>query len=247
MTEHRILGNRRAPLPNVAALATLVDRCLNRGPRMPGMGTFYGPSGFGKTEAAIYSANRYQAVYVQMGASWTKKKLCTAILDEIGRTPAKTIADMIEQIGEYLAINQVPLLIDEADFLLKRGMIEDAREIYEISKSPVILIGEEEMPAKLEMIERVHGRMLDWVGAVPGTIEDVAMLAEIYAEGVIIASDLQEKLLDQSHGSIRRICINLTRFHEHAMVHGLAEVDVQAWGQKEFYTGIAPKTRRNMR
>lgn len=247
MTEHRIMSNRRAPLPNVAALATLVDRCLNRGPRMPGMGTFFGPSGFGKTEAAIYSTNRYQAVYVQMGASWTKKKLCTAILSEIGRTPAKTIADMIEQIGEYLAVHQVPLLIDEADFLLKRGMIEDAREIYEISKSPVILIGEEEMPSKLETIERVHGRMLDWIPAVPGTIEDVRLLADIYAEGVVIADDLQDKLLQVSHGSIRRICINLSRFREHAMIHGLKQVDVETWGTKAFFTGVAPVSRRGLR
>lgn len=42
-------------------------------------------------------------------------------------------------------------------------MVEIARDIYEGSGSPVILIGEEHLPKKLEQWEHVHGRMLDWV------------------------------------------------------------------------------------
>jgi len=247
MPDDLINNNRRAPLPNVAALAALVDRCANRPPNMPGMGTFHGPSGYGKTEAAIYSTNRFRAVYVQVGNSWKNKKFCGAILNEMGRTPAQTIADMIEQIAEYLVIHDVPLIIDEADVLLKHGMIETAREIYELSHAAVILIGEEKLPAKLEQIERVHGRMYDWVGAQPGTLEDIALLAPIHAEGVTIHDDLRKKLDEVCHGSVRRMSVNLGRFREHALVQGVDALDLKAWGDNPFYTGEAPKARSGLR
>lgn len=246
MTQHWTPHNRRAPLRNVVNLAALVDRCMNRPIGMPGMATFYGPSGFGKTEAAIYATNKYQALYVQVGSSWTKKVLCQKILLEAGRPPANTVAAMIEQISEFLAQHDVPLIIDEADILLKHGMIENVREIYEMSGNPVILIGEERLPSNLEPIERVHGRMLDWVGALPGTIEDIGFLMPLYADGVDVQADLREKLLAASHGSIRRICVNLGRIREFAQTKGLTAVGLEEWKGQQLFTGAAPAARKGL-
>jgi len=242
ITPHKTL----APLRNVAALAALVDRCLNRTLGMPGMATFYGPSGFGKTQAAIYATNRFQALYVEVGDSWTKKTLCEKILREVGQTPGRNVAAMIEQISEHMAMNDRPLLIDEADTLLKRGMIENVREIYDGSGAPVILIGEEKLPSNLQPIERVHGRMLDWVGASPGTIEDIGHLVPIYAEGIEVQDDLREKLLAASHGSLRRICVNLVRIREFSQLHGLSSVGMAEWGKEPIFTGMAPAARKGL-
>ena len=88
------LFNSVAPLRNVGALVELIDRVQKRGHGLPGMATFYGPSGYGKTTAAIYAANKYRAYQVQVKSAWTAKKLCTAILQDQGLQPARTIADM---------------------------------------------------------------------------------------------------------------------------------------------------------
>ena len=246
MTENPMLYNNVAPLQNVAALLALIKRVQDRAHGLPGMAVFYGPSGYGKTTAAVYAANRYQAYSVQVKSVWTAKKFCEAILTDLAIKPARTIADMVDQISEELAKTGRPLLIDETDNLVQRGMIEIVRDIYESSGAAIILIGEEELPQKLQQWERVHGRMLDWVGAQPGTLADVGHLAAIYCPGVTLDEPLKDFLLKVSQRSIRRICINLERVHEFARQKALTKVRREDWGKEGFFTGEAPSPRRKL-
>lgn len=244
MTDERKLYNTVAPLRNVGALVELIDRVQKRGHGLPGMATFYGPSGYGKTTAAVYAANRYRAYTVQVKSAWTAKKLCSAILQDLGLPAARTIADMIDDISGEIAKSGRPLIIDEADQLITRNMIEIVRDIYESSGATVILIGEELLPQKLQKWERVHGRMLDWVPAQPGDLADVKHLAKIYCAGIELDNDLQAYLLKESNASIRRICINLDRVREFALTKGMTAVTRSDWGKAGFFTGHAPAPRR---
>lgn len=244
MTDERKLYNTVAPLRNVGALVELIDRVQKRGHGLPGMATFYGPSGYGKTTAAVYAANRYRAYTVQVKSAWTAKKLCSAILQDLGLPAARTIADMIDDISGEIAKSGRPLIIDEADQLVTRNMIEIVRDIYESSGATVILIGEELLPQKLQKWERVHGRMLDWVPAQPGDLIDVKHLAKIYCAGVDLDEELMGYLLKESNASIRRICINLDRVREFALTKGMAAVTRKDWGRAGFFTGLAPAPRR---
>lgn len=246
MAEDAGLYNSVAPLRNVAALVALIDRVQRRASGLPGLATFYGPSGFGKTTAGVYAANRFQAYQVQVKSVWTGRKFCEAILTDLAIRPHRTIADMVDQISEELARTGRPLLIDEADHLVARNMIEIVRDIYESSGATVILIGEELLPQKLQKWERVHGRMLDWVGAEPGCIGDVGHLSPIYCRGIELSPDLQDYLLKVSQRSIRRICINLERVREFAETRGLDKVDLSDWGKADFFTGEAPAPRRKL-
>lgn len=232
-----------APLPNVIAFAELLDRLMNRTPGLPGMACFYGPSGFGKTCAAIYGANLHRAYHVQVKSAWTRKHLCQVILREMGIRPAGTIPEMIEEIGKQLSLSGRPLIIDEADLLVKKGMIEIVRDIYETSLAAIILIGEEGLPAMLKQWERVHGRMLDWVQALPGELKDVRHLVGRYCPRVEIADDLIQALCDASAGSVRRICVNLDLVREAAETQGLDKIG-RADFKRNFFTGNPPGARR---
>lgn len=127
-------------------------------------------------------------------------------------------------------------------------MVELAREFHESSGSPVILIGEELLPQKLQAWERVHGRMLDWVAAQEGTLSDVGHLTEIYCRDVRLSDDLMHLVLERSARSIRRICVNLSRLREFAMLRGLASLTREDWAKAkmELFTGEAPEARRNL-
>lgn len=244
MTDQPRLYNSVAPLANVAALVALIERVQTRSISLPGMACYYGPSGFGKSTAAVYAENRFNAYQVQVKSAWTRKKFCQAVLLEMGLTPAATIGDMVDQIAAHLAITNRPLLIDEADHLVSRRMVEIVRDIYEGSNSPVILIGEELLPQKLKTWERVHGRMLDWVAAQPGTLADVGHLAPIYCPGIALGDDLKRALLAASGASIRRVCVNLDRVSEFARVRGLDRIGLEDWGARDFFTGTAPAPRK---
>ncbi len=230
-------------LRNVLLFSELVDRVMRRSPGLPGLATFHGPSGYGKSFSAVYSANVYRAYYVQMKSVWTRKRLCEAVLQEMGIQPRGTIPTMLDAIGEQLALSQRPLLIDEADFLVKRGQIELVRDIYESSTaSAIILIGEESLPGNLKQWERVHGRVLDWVQAQPAGLEDAMQLAGHYCKGVVVAEDLLKRLVASAKGSVRRIAVNLDRVREFATINNLREIDAAGY-EGEIFTG-EPPTRR---
>jgi hypothetical protein len=244
MADGSRLYNTIAPLRNVAALVALVDRVRHRGLNLPGMACFYGWSGYGKTQASIYAANKFQAVLVQVKSAWSKRNFCQAVLGEMGLRPRSTVGDMVDQIAQTLAVLDVPLIIDEADHLVARRMIEIVRDIYEGSQAPVVLIGEELLPQKLREWERVHGRMLDWVPAQPADMSDLNHLAPIYAPGVAIDEGLKAEVLRRSAGSTRRVCVNLAAIRERAQVLGLARIGAGEFEVARLFTGTAPAPRR---
>lgn len=240
------LYNSVAPLRNVTALVNLIDRVNNRVLGLPGMATFYGYSGYGKTTAAVFAANTFNALQVQVKESWTGKKLGQAILSEMGITPAKTIADMIEQIAQELMFSERVLIVDDAQYLVKRGMIGHIRDIYESSGGTIILIGEERLPQDLQAWENIHGRMLDWVAAQPACMADVDHLAGIYCPDVALEPAFKDHLLRASQHSIRRVCVNLGKVAEFAATKGAETVGLGDWGDKAFFACAAPKPRREL-
>lgn len=228
-----------APLKNVTLMGELMDRVMKRANGLPGMACFYGPSGYGKTSAAIYAANKTRAYHIQVQSVWGRRKICHALATELQIEPAATIADTVDLIGHELGRSRRPLIVDEADFLLKESLIEMVRDIYEASQGTIILIGEENLPQRLKKWERVHGRMLDWVGAQPASLADAKHLARLYCPGIEVADDLLAHIHQAAAGSIRRICVNLSRIHETAQREGLRKIARPQYTD-DLFTGNPP-------
>lgn len=244
MQDDRPNVNTIAPITNVALMMALVERVTDRVRGLPGMATFYGPSGYGKSMATAFAANEHRGFYVQMKSTYTTKHLMRMIAIEIGVDPTGTIATLTDRIGEQLAFSQRPLFIDEADFLVGKKMIEAVRDLYESSDAAIILIGEEQFPRKLEKWERVHGRMMDWVAAQPVNTRDAKHLAAIYCPGIDVEDALFNRMMKSSGASARRISVNLNAIREFAAVRQLSTVTAKDWGDLAFSTGRAPEARR---
>ncbi|KAB7624353.1 AAA family ATPase [Alkalilimnicola sp. S0819] len=232
-----------APLQNVALCNGALERALDRPAHLPGLVAFYGPSGWGKSTAAAYCANRHRAYYVECKSSWTKKALLNAVLTEMGVAPAKTLYEMADQISEQLVLSGRPLIVDEMDHIVSKKAVEVIRDIYEGSNAAILLIGEELLPAKLREWERFHNRMLAWVPAQPCDLDDTRQLARLYCREVTIHDDLLAKIQEVSRGAARRICVNVENVRQAALGGGLAEVDLATWGDQPLYSGEAPKRR----
>ena len=221
-----------------------MDKLTSRDPRLPGIGVFYGPSGFGKSFAAAYHANRTAAYYIEVKSSWTPGSLCDAILAGIGITPPRTIAQRVEIIGEELSLRRRPLILDEADYLARSSaMIELVRDIYEASGAAIILNGEGRLPRKLVKWERFHNRVFAWEGALPATLTDMPILSQIYAPKVTVEEGLATELIESTRGVTRRVCINLVQMQEVAKKLGLENIGLSAFPVSEISTGRAPTAR----
>lgn len=233
-----------APLRNVGVLMTLVEQVQNRTLGLPGMATYYGPSGWGKTTAVTFVANQFNAYVIQVKDCWTPSYLAEAIMREIGLTPVRGIARMVDAIGAQLARTDRPLIIDDAQYLLRKRMVELARDIYESSQAPVILVGEEKLPQDLTRWENIHNRMLAWEPALACNIADARLLAKIYAHGITVDEALLTSILTASGGSIRRVATNLDRVREAARTRGVTLADQSLWGDRGFHTGQPPNVRK---
>jgi DNA transposition AAA+ family ATPase len=232
-----------AAVRNVALCASVMDQLMNRAPNMPGLGVFSGPSGYGKSIAAAYCANEYEAVYVECRSYFTKKSLLLAILNEMGTRPGKTVYEMVEQIGEQLALSGKGMVIDETDHIVDRNLVELLRDIYEVSGAPILMIGEERFPQKLKRWERFHNRVLRWELAQPTDLGDAKKFAKLYSPDVAIGDDLLKKIVEATRGCARRICVNIENVRLDGATRGAKTVDLSAWGNKTLYTGEAPLRR----
>lgn len=234
-----------APLTNVSLTVKALERARSRARGLPGIVVLHGPSGWGKSTAAAYAAAQTRAYYVAMQSVWTRRAFLEAVAREMGLVhQGHSLSDLAGQVSEQLVMSGRPLLIDEADVLAERdggaGIIKD---LYESTLGTLLLIGEEKLPHKLTRYERLHGRVLEWVGAQPATLGDAQSLVRIYAPGLAIGEDLLNHLVRLAKGSVRRIAVNLDRIRVEAKAMGWHQVDLALWGQRAIYTGEPPARR----
>ncbi|GFM37969.1 AAA family ATPase [Desulfovibrio psychrotolerans] len=238
------LAGRIANLSNVSMCLGSFAKAINRESHLPGLLVMHGPSGYGKTTAATSASMMFDAYYVQCRSSWTRKAFYLALLKVMNIDPARTIYAMEEQIVAQLALSRLPVIIDEADHLTDRGIIECVRDIYEGSGAAILLIGEEKLPGALARWERIHNRVLEWLPAQPATLADARALADLYCRSVRVADDLLELIHTASKGVARRICVNLERVQETGRTMGHPQMGLAEWGDTPLYTGDAPSRRR---
>ncbi|MDD2367632.1 MAG: ATP-binding protein [Desulfuromonadaceae bacterium] len=221
-----------------------LQRIMERREHLPGMAVLYGFSGYGKSTAAAYISNKMNAYYVECKSVWSKRAFMENVLKVMGIVPAKTSSDMLDQICEQLAKSGRPLIIDEMDHIVEKVAVEVVRDIYEGSRAPILLIGEERLPGKLAKWERFHGRIMEWAAAPAADLHDAKVLADFYCAGVTVADDLLNIIHQKSKGSVRRIVTNLDLVRKEAQSQGLSSISLKEWGKRELYTGEAPQPRR---
>ena len=81
-----------APLTNVGATLSAMQSAMDRMNGLPGLVCLYGRSGYGKSSAAAYTANKTRAYYVELKSLWSTKHILINILRDMGILPANTVA-----------------------------------------------------------------------------------------------------------------------------------------------------------
>jgi hypothetical protein len=174
---------------------------------------------------------------------FTQKSLLISICKELRVEPRKTIFEMATQVGRELALSGRPLLLDEMDHLVNRGLIELVRSLHSISNAAIFMIGEEEFPAKLTRWGRFKDRVLDWCPAERSDLSDATKLAKLYSPDIDFDPELLAAIVGKSEGIARKICVNIERERQHARASGAKTASLKLRGDRPFYTGEAPPKR----
>lgn len=233
-----------AALRNVFGCMELVKTVQLRAPSLPNIGVMHGPSGYGKSYGSIYVQNKTGAVRVEVGESWNKKTFVSAILREAGvLEPRGNTADLMRHAIQWLGDEpNRPLIVDEADKLVDKGLIELVREIADHALIPVLLIGEEMLPNKLARFERVHNRVLHWYPAQPCDLADCRELAKVHLHGIEIDDDLLDEVRAKGQGVARRVSTTLADMRGFAVNNAFKRLTRENW-QGRIFTGEAPVAR----
>ena len=243
MTQNLTTGNSILGMTNVALLTKVIKRLENRAHGLDGIGVFSGEPGLGKSIACAYAAASMDAIHISVQTMWTKKTLLEQILREVQVFPKKTLADMMMQVNQELALARRPLLIDEADRAVQRGMIEVIRDMYDGSSVPIVLIGMDQLPQNLRKWPQVDSRVLTWVQAEYADLGDAKMLAKMYAPGITI-SDQMIAVIRERNGAIpRRMVTDFALVLERCRELGLAEISLDQWGKSPLAQNKAPNPR----
>ncbi len=245
VTQSPVKAGSTAPLKNVAACLDVANRIIARPPGVDGLGVFFGPSGYGKTKGSLFVHQKKGALYLEVFDYWTRKLFVQMLLAELDvPNPRGTIGDMMQQAIRLLKDEPNRLLIiDEADVLVDKNMIELVRDIYKGAKIPVLLVGEERLPEKLARYERCENRVSAYGMANPCDLADARVLCQLYQPGIEVSDDLLEYIVSETKGVASRIVASLAEVGQFCAVHGSRTMDRAAYSGAIF-TGRAPRRHR---
>lgn len=234
-----------APLKNVAECFAVAQKLIDRPAGVDGLGLFYGPSGYGKSQASLYVQNKLKAIYIEVFEYWNKQKFTKAILQELGvANPTGSFVSMMDQILSLLQDHPNRLLIiDEADKLIDKQMIEYVRDIYKGARVPVLLVGEELLWDKLKKYERCDTRVTADGMANPSDLDDARALASIYVRPLHVHDDLLQHVLDETEGVTARVVTSLQEIGQFAKARQMAAIS-RAEYTGSIFTGRVTRRRK---
>ncbi|MFV0420861.1 AAA family ATPase [Oleidesulfovibrio sp.] len=195
----------------------------------PGFALIFGQAGRGKTDTTRNYYARNGGVFLRVMQGWTQtaflQELCFQVCSMRPRSAAACKAKVIE------AIEDMPqtIFVDEAD-RLHVDRIEDLRDIFDVTGSPVVLIGEQELRGVLGTRRRIWSRVKQVVEFGPVTEEDVAILGD-EAAGLDIEPEAAASIVRQSDGDFRLVWSFIGQLEQVARTHETSIITVGMVGR----------------
>ncbi|MBN9243415.1 MAG: ATP-binding protein [Mesorhizobium sp.] len=235
-----------AAIKNVSACLAVLETLRRSPPGIPNMGIFSGASGVGKTVASVYAQNVTNSAYIEVFESWGRRKFCEALLKSLGVfTPRGGVSEMMDEVVRILGDDpSKAVIIDEAHMLINRGMLQLAREVNKRAGSPMLLVGEEKLPAQIALHDNVDNLVLDEarLAAQPCDLADARVLAKLLYPQIAVADDLLDAVCAETRGCTRRVASTLSSIATFARNRGRNEIDLAGY-EGRIHDGLTQRRR----
>jgi len=117
-----------------------------------------GEYGTGKTESLNHLSAQEGYYLSTCYKGIAPRALLCRIAESMEIQPAGTINDITGQIIEFWEETKMPLLIDEADFIVKSGTVEVVRNLADEAKAPLVLAGMKKLETSLKAYPHILDR-----------------------------------------------------------------------------------------
>ncbi len=177
-----------------------------RGAREAGLVIVRGVYGIGKSELTERWAADSGYVFVRAKETWTKRALLDELADKMGLAKGGRNQEVQARIIGKMAVDMVPLIVDEADFLVRStaSLLEVLRDITDITGTMCFLVGMEHFPLKVARYAHIASRVAKVVEFEVLSLADVKATVAIKAE-VAIDDEVTALIHTQAKGRMRLV------------------------------------------
>lgn len=206
----------------LAEAQKLVER---RGAREAGLVLVKGHYGIGKSELTERWAADSGWVFVRAKVTWTKRALLDELADKMGLSKVGRNQEVQARIIGKLAVDMVPMIVDEADFLVgsSASLLEVIRDITDLTGTMCFLVGMEHFPLKIARHGHIASRVAKVVELLPLSLADVRATVAAKSE-VPIADEVLPELLSQASGRMRLVLNAIANIEQWAQANSWAKV-----------------------
>ncbi len=210
---------------NYERFRTGISAVETRGAAEASMMLVTGEAGYGKSETVDQWAIQTGAAYLRAKEEWTPNWFLTELAENLKLDSRGRAKDVFGRIAGYIGGNQTPLVIDEVEHCLKDNarVLEAVRDLSDLTEVLVILVGMDQVQARIARHKQISSRIATVVEFQPATIEDVTLTCKQLAE-VEIAPDLVTEIQRQSAGRMREIMNAIATCERTAQRNGLKQV-----------------------
>lgn len=236
------MKHKMAITKNVLQLKAAYEALAQRGFGVEGMGLVHGQAGFGKTTALTWLRAQTNAVHVRACATWTPTAMLKAIAIELEFEPHYRAIDNVHEIVRLLVTTNRGLYVDELDYLTGSEHLAKAldtlRDIHDLSKMPVLLIGMAGIERKLKGRLQLARRITQWIEFLPADLDDARVLADTVCEQAL-DDELLGDLHRDANGNIGLMTNGLAKIEQFGKANGLSKKKLgrAEWGGRPFFLG----------
>lgn len=211
---------------NVKNFIGLMNNLIDKSNEVPKMGLIYGDPGLGKTQTAVWWATNNDAVYVRAQNKMTCRWLLEKIVYELGESPSRKMADLIEQCITHLRLKPQVIIIDEVDYLINRHrIVETLRDLHDLTGVPIVLIGMQEAKTKLGKYRHLYDRISEIIEFKPFFKDDLDVIVEELSE--IKITDEAKEIFFEKTNRFRQVIKGISLLENLAKTNGLNKIDVK--------------------
>lgn len=186
------------------------------------------PAGYGKSQTVDQWAVANGAAYLRAKVEWTPRYFMTELAETLKLDSRGRAKDIFGRIAGVLGGQQIPLVIDEVEHCLRDSaqVLEAIRDLSDLTEVIVILVGMDQVQAKIARHAQISSRIAKVVEFHPATLEDVAEFCKQLSE-VAIGADLVAEIHRQSAGRVREIMNAIATVEQTAKRNGKASAVLQ--------------------
>lgn len=168
---------------SVSKAFMMVKTLIDKASRIDRIGLLYGRPGLGKSSFTEWYCSNYPSFYCRAVAAWSKS-LCMMLEDMLLAfrvQPVRTVKENLRELIRTLRKHGVVFFIDEADRAVRKSiLIESIRDLADLSKTPIILVGQESIWNSLQRNElgNFFSRITEAVEFSPLTVKDIQGIAK---------------------------------------------------------------------